>query len=143
MRQRFIFRAFTLPRLVRAYSSQSTPLINITDVKAPTGGGRIRILSLARPSARNAISRQLLWELRSHIDAVAGEYDINGEESPPAKRFGGAAGVDERGPTRALILASEVDSCFCAGADLKERAGFTAEEYVFISHSFYMSSQHD
>lgn len=119
-----------MPKLLirRTYSSKSTPLINITDVKAPTGGGRIRILSLARPSARNAISRQLLWELRSHIDAVAGEYDSNGDEVAPPQRFGGAAGVDEKGPTRALILASEVDSCFCAGADLKERAGFTAEE---------------
>lgn len=118
----------TLPRILRRlYSSQSTPLINITDVQAPSSG-RIRILSLARPSARNAISRQLLWELRSHIEAVAGEYDADGEEAPPAKRFGGAAGVDKRGPTRALIVASEVDSCFCAGADLKERVGFTAEE---------------
>ena len=132
MRQPLRFLPYTLPKLLRrAYSSQSTPLINITDVKAPTGGGRIRILSLARPSARNAISRQLLWELRSHIDAIAGEYDASSEEVPPAKRFGGAAGVDERGPTRALILASEVDSCFCAGADLKERAAFTAEEYAF------------
>lgn len=129
MRQPLNFLPSTLPRLVRAYSS-STPLINVTDVKAPTGGGRIRILSLARPSARNAISRQLLWELRGHIDAVAGEYDSNGDEVPPKKVFGGAAGVDEKGPTRALILASEVDSCFCAGADLKERAGFSAEEYA-------------
>jgi methylglutaconyl-CoA hydratase len=47
---------------------------------------------------------------------------------PPQKIFGGAAGTDQKGPTRALILASEVDSCFCAGADLKERAGFTPEE---------------
>ena len=97
---------------------------------APSSG-RIRIISLARPSARNAISRQLLWELRSHIDAVAAEYDADGEEVPAPERFGGAAGVDKRGPTRALILASDVDSCFCAGADLKERAGFTPEEYVF------------
>ena len=44
--------------------------------------------------------------------------------------MGGAAGVDERGPTRALVLASEVDSSFCAGADLKERAGFSSEEFV-------------
>jgi methylglutaconyl-CoA hydratase len=112
MRQRLNFLPCTLPKQLirRAYSSTSTPLVNITDVKAPTGGGRIRILSLARPSARNAISRQLLWELRSHIEAVAGEYDVNGEEVPPQKRFGGAVGVDERGPTRALILASEVSS---------------------------------
>jgi methylglutaconyl-CoA hydratase len=104
-------------------------LINITDVQAPSSG-RIRILSLARPSARNAISRQLLWELRSHIDAIASEYNALGEEVPPPQKFGGAAGVDQKAPTRALVLASEVDSCFCAGADLKERAGFTAEEYV-------------
>ncbi|KAG0647428.1 Enoyl-Hydratase domain-containing [Hyphodiscus hymeniophilus] len=135
MRQRLSFLPCTLPKLFRRYSSTSTPLINITDVKAPTGGGRIRILSLARPSARNAISRQLLWELRSHIDAVAAEYDSNGDEIPPERRFGGAAGADERGPTRALILASEVDSCFCAGADLKERAGFSADETAaFLSN---------
>jgi len=125
----------TLPKVIRRFYSsplagQSTPLITITDVPAPSSG-RIRIISLARPSARNAISRQLLWELRSHIDAVAAEYDADGEEVPAPERFGGAAGVDKRGPTRALILASDVDSCFCAGADLKERAGFTPEEYVF------------
>lgn len=119
-----------LPRvLCRRYSSKSTPLINITDVPAPSSG-RIRVLSLARPSARNAISRQLLWELRSHVDSIASEYNAQGEEVPPTLKFGGAAGVDETAPTRALILASEVDSCFCAGADLKERAGFTPEEYV-------------
>ena len=115
MRQRLSFLPSALPKVLirRTYSSKSTPLINITDVKAPTGGGRIRILSLARPSARNAISRQLLWELRSHIDAVAGEYDGNGEEVSPQKRFGGAAGVDQKGPTRALILASEVSFSGC------------------------------
>lgn len=120
----------TLPRLLRRlYSSKSTPLINITDVPAPSSG-RIRILSLARPAARNAISRQLLWELRSHINAIAGEYNEHGEEVPATPKFGGSAGVDNTAPTRALVIASEVDSCFCAGADLKERAGFTADEYV-------------
>jgi methylglutaconyl-CoA hydratase len=34
----------------------------------------------------------------------------------------------QTGTTRALILASEVDTSFCAGADLKERATFTQEE---------------
>jgi len=32
------------------------------------------------------------------------------------------------GPTRALIIASAVDSSFCAGADLKERATFTQDD---------------
>lgn len=130
MQPRNLFRPSTLPRLIRLYSSQSTPLINITDLQAPSRG-RIRIISLARPSARNAISRQFLWELRSHIDAIAGEYDSDGNELPPASSitFGGAV-MDNKGPTRAVIVHSEVDSCFCAGADLKERAGFTSEECV-------------
>ena len=32
------------------------------------------------------------------------------------------------GGTRAMILASESEAAFCAGADLKERKGFTKEE---------------
>jgi methylglutaconyl-CoA hydratase len=101
------------------------------DIQAPHSG-RIRILSLARPSSRNAISRQLLHELRQSIDSISSEYTSDGSEAPPKKLYGGAAGVDERGPTRVLILSSDVDSCFCAGADLKERAGFSADEYVLF-----------
>lgn len=39
------------------------------------------------------------------------------------------------GPTRALILASEVDAAFCAGADLKERKTFTKEQYSPYLHT--------
>ncbi|PSR81072.1 ClpP/crotonase-like domain-containing protein [Coniella lustricola] len=35
---------------------------------------------------------------------------------------------DIKGPTRALIIASSVESCFCAGADLKELARLTDEQ---------------
>jgi methylglutaconyl-CoA hydratase len=77
----------------------------------------------------------LLHELRINIGSISAEYDINGDEIPAPKRFGGAAGEDHKGPTRTLILASEVDSCFCAGADLKERAGFSADETAaFLSN---------
>lgn len=34
--------------------------------------------------------------------------------------MGGEVGIGA-GNTRVLILASELDECFCAGADLKER----------------------
>ena len=48
-------------------------------------------------------------------------------ENEAAKRTtGGAIGEG----TRVLILASEVDECFCAGADLKERKGMSIEEYI-------------
>lgn len=126
---RTLLRGSGFRPLFRFYSTSTTPLITAADFAAPNSG-RIRILSLNRPSARNAISRQLLHELRTHIDDVSAMYTSEGAEIPAKKIFGGAAGVDERGPVRALILTSAVDSCFCAGADLKERSGFTKDEYV-------------
>ncbi|KAL1962072.1 hypothetical protein VTN77DRAFT_600 [Rasamsonia byssochlamydoides] len=82
-------------------------VINIQQIPAP-GSGHVRVLLLNRPEARNAISRELLDTLGRHVDAIAAE---KGD-----------------GPTRALILASNVDAAFCAGADLKERKGMTKEE---------------
>lgn len=111
----------------RFYSTSNEPLIRVTDLPAP-GSGHIRILELNRPSARNAISKALLASLAHEVNAIHLQYGPNGEELPPVKRFGGAAGVDERGPTRALVLASAVETSFCAGADLKERKGFTQQE---------------
>merc|ERR1711964_178392 len=108
---RVLFRpsAALSSRLIRCYSTQPTPLVKVFDVPAP-GSGRIRILSLARPAARNAISRQLLHELRANIDFIASEYDSEGNELPAKKILGGAAGTDHKGPTRAVVLASDVDS---------------------------------
>ncbi|CVK87998.1 methylglutaconyl-CoA hydratase [Fusarium proliferatum] len=117
----------TLRLLRRYYSSASEPLIRVTNLPAPNTG-HIRILELNRPSARNAISRALLANLRAEIDALHSQYGPNGEELPLQKRFGGAAGVDEKGPTRAVVLASAVDTSFCAGADLKERKGMSQGE---------------
>ena len=119
-----------LPQLLikRSYSTPSS-LIKVLDVPAPSSG-RIRVLSLARPAARNAISRALLQELRQNIDSIAAEYAEDGSELPQKARFGGAAGADEKGATRAVVLSSDVDSVFCAGADLKERAGMSVDEYV-------------
>ncbi|KAG7294100.1 hypothetical protein NEMBOFW57_004163 [Staphylotrichum longicolle] len=115
------------------YSTEANtgPLIRVTDLPAPNSG-HIRILELNRPAARNAISRALLSSLREEIDAVHAQYDAaTGEEIPTPswnKRFAGMAGDDQKGPTRALIIASAVDTSFCAGADLKERKTFTPED---------------
>ncbi|KAF5555669.1 methylglutaconyl hydratase [Fusarium napiforme] len=117
----------TLRLLRRYYSSTTEPLIRVTNLPAPNTG-HIRILELNRPSARNAISRALLANLRAEIDALHSQYGPDGEELPLQKRFGGAAGTDEKGPTRAVVLASAVDTSFCAGADLKERKGMSQGE---------------
>lgn len=82
--------------------------LKIQDIDAPHRGV-IKVVSLNRPKARNALSKQLLKELGEQIE------DIHAEGS--------------EGPTRVLVLASEVDSCFCAGADLKERKGMGLDEY--------------
>jgi methylglutaconyl-CoA hydratase len=79
----------------------------VQQIPAP-GAGHIRVLLLNRPEARNALSRQLVDSLASHFDSIAAEQGD--------------------GPTRALIVSSNVDAAFCAGADLKERARFTKEE---------------
>lgn len=114
----------------RSYSSDaaSGPLIRVTNLPA-ANTGHIRVLELNRPGARNAISKALLASLRAEVEDVQAQYTSDGQELPaPPPRFGGAAGVDQKGPTRALIVASAVDASFCAGADLKERRGFTPEE---------------
>lgn len=120
-------RALRSPvRLVvgRARYSTEAPVVRVTDLPAPNSG-HIRILELNRPAARNAISRALLHSLRDEIDAIHAQYDAEtGEEMP----VGGAVADNRLGPTRALIIASAVDASFCAGADLKERKGFTPEE---------------
>ncbi|KAF2218427.1 mitochondrial methylglutaconyl-CoA hydratase-like protein [Elsinoe ampelina] len=99
------------PPLTRTYSTPTPPsTIKLHSLPAPHSG-TIKILSLNRPTARNAISRQLLSDLSTTIEAIHAEHADN-----------------TSGSTRALILASESDACFCAGADLKERLTFTPEE---------------
>lgn len=99
------------PRCAVRYAFYSTApaesTLKVSSVPAPHGGS-IKILSLNRPHARNAISKQLIAELNQEIEALHAE--------------------PSDGPTRALILASESDQAFCAGADLKERLGFTQRE---------------
>lgn len=91
----------------RAYASSLGAALKISSIPAPHAG-TITVLSLDRPKARNAISTQLLGELNGVVEGLHKE--------------GG------NGSTRALILASESDDAFCAGADLKERLTMSPEE---------------
>lgn len=62
-------------------------------------------LGLDRPASKNALGRQLLGEFRSALDALRNDRSA-----------------------RVVILHSLVEGVFCAGADLKERAGMTQAE---------------
>lgn len=123
MQTSYLINRTTFPSFLRrqlrrnATSSVITSVINVKNIPAPHSGS-IRILALNRPQARNAISKQLLSELSAHVTAVENE-----------------AG---HGPTRVLIVASNVDSSFCAGADLKERVGFSKQEYLPRLGSFHV-----
>ncbi|KAL9592734.1 MAG: hypothetical protein Q9179_006423, partial [Wetmoreana sp. 5 TL-2023] len=76
-----------------------------------------------RPHNKNAISRQLLGELASEARDI---YVQSGLELKAWKDRESRVALG-RG-TRAVVFASEVDGVFCAGADLKERAGMTRLE---------------
>jgi methylglutaconyl-CoA hydratase len=92
----------------RLFASVAEPAPVKVKYQPAPHSGNIRILLLDRPEARNALSRSLVAELKRHVDEIHAE---------------GATG-----PTRALIVASNSDKAFCAGADLRERKGMTQEE---------------
>ena len=72
--------------------------------------GFIKVITLNELRTFNALSRQMVSELREEVDS------IHAEDSP--------------GETRVLIIRSEAEKAFCAGANLKERANMTIEECV-------------
>lgn len=117
------------PYLTRPYSTtaSSPSLLKITNLSAPHTG-TIRIISLNSPRNRNAISWRLLRELTHEVNIL---------------RDAGDEGPTQEGGVRALVVASELDEVFCAGADLKERRNMGVGELVgfsfFASHepSFY------
>lgn len=104
-------RSFRSIRCTRSYSLISSKSLAVQDYPAPHTGV-IRVLSLNKFETRNAISRNLLKDLRSEVVKIEGQSR------------------DSCTPVRAAIIASALDNCFCAGADLKERLGFTRAEYV-------------
>ena len=65
----------------------------------------VATLTLNRPEALNAISRQLAAELRATCEALAGQEDV-----------------------RAVIVTGAGERAFCAGADLKERRTLAPDE---------------
>ena len=97
-------------RALSTTAADDVASIKTRQVPAP-GSGNIRILLLNRAQNKNALSRELLDDLSTKIESIAAERG--------------------NGPTRALVLASNVDSAFCAGADLKERVTMSQDEFAF------------
>ena len=101
---------YTSPRLRCSYSSSiDNSTILVQHHPAPQSGS-IRVLLFDRPEARNALSKQLIADLRRHVDEIQAK--------------GATGGI------RALIIASNSDKAFCAGADLRERRNMSQDEFV-------------
>lgn len=73
------------------------------------------MIGLNSPKNRNALGWGMVRELGKEIEDLR---DSGGKEGKGDKGWG----------TRVLVLVSEIDGCFCAGADLKERRGMGVEE---------------
>ena len=67
--------------------------------------GHVALLTLDRPEVMNALSFDTLGALRAHVDRLAGEKDV-----------------------RAVLVTGAGEKAFSAGADLKERVGFTEQQ---------------
>ena len=68
------------------------------------GRGAVALVTLCREEAANALSRALLADLSAAFTTLAAQ------------------------PPRAVVLTGQGDKAFCAGADLKERLGFSLDE---------------
>ena len=105
------YRPWLLPNSIhhqRPISIASPKLLTVRDIPAPHIG-HVRVIGLNSPHNRNAISQQLLAELIGELQRLKGQHG-------------------NRGGVRALILTSEIDEAFCAGADLKERKSMSEDE---------------
>ena len=107
LRHKGLIRSSWRPQ-IRCYSAAADPSpIRVQSHPAPHSGS-IRVLLFDKPETRNALSRRLVKDLGRQIEELAAE--------------GG------KGGTRVLVIASNVDKAFCAGADLKERRSMSLEE---------------
>ncbi|KAL8921947.1 MAG: hypothetical protein Q9172_003761 [Xanthocarpia lactea] len=101
---------------------QAPSLIKVVNLAAPHTG-HIRVITLNSPRNKNAISQQLLAELEAELCGIRSET-VKENLVWQNKSSGAALGQG----TRAIVIGSEVDGAFCAGADLKERKGMTKQE---------------
>lgn len=73
--------------------------------------GPVARVTLERPEVRNALSFDTLVRLREVVASLAGDDAV-----------------------RVVVVTGAGDKAFCAGADLKERAGFTLEKTTEFVH---------
>jgi enoyl-CoA hydratase/carnithine racemase len=84
----------------------------VNTVEVSHHAGRVAEITLNRPGAMNSISTELAGELARACAELGGDPE-----------------------TRAVVLSAAGERAFCAGADLKERAGMTDEDIMRQRHA--------
>lgn len=104
-----MFKKTVLSRIYKIkINSLSTHCGNLNDVKLDILSGKntgIYVISLNRPSVKNAVNRNLMKELSQTFESVS--FDTN---------------------VKVVILRSQTPGIFCSGADLKERITLSPTE---------------
>lgn len=103
---------------LRDYSSSTSTTLKKDDLSASApedefvlkyvekeGEGKIAVMGMNRPKAKNAFSKNLIGRFEESVHSVRFDKDV-----------------------RAVIIRSMVPGIFCAGADLKERLGMKPSE---------------
>jgi enoyl-CoA hydratase/carnithine racemase len=78
---------------------------------------RVALLTLNRPEVMNSFNFKMLWSFRERLERLNLDPDV-----------------------RVVIITGAGDKAFCAGADLKERAGYSEEqvkEYIFTIRNIF------
>lgn len=94
------------------YSSAASPSTMIVEDHDAPHTGKIRVLLMNQPSNRNALSRKFCNDLGDQI------AEIKSQQTSQITKDS----------IRALVIASNLDNAFCAGADLKERKGMDPDK---------------
>ena len=100
-----VFRQLLPVNCVQFLATRVTPEVDLRPLTSKDQNG-ILLMSLNRPSAKNALSKNMAQQMLNRLNEVNSSY-------PQA---------------RVLILRSLVPGIFCGGADLKERLAMREEE---------------
>lgn len=103
--------ALSLRWVSNVVTKSSSGAVNLRALSGAQKG--ISVLSLNVPATRNALSGEVISELSNAVEEV---NDGGGRK------------------TRVLLIASEVQNVFCAGADLKERKSLGPNEQLKQAH---------
>ena len=117
-----------------AASRSRNELVYLEADTAPERQG-VYYLVLNRPTARNAISRAVLTQLLACLHVVRAQLATPPASAPfvPTIRVNGEGA--EWAPLPRVLIVRANGPAFCAGADLKERAGMSDAEVALFLHN--------